>query len=651
MYSINKIIFLLASFAFALNASELNFVSLDKITVTAQKTDESLKDIPAQVSVLKEDDLKDKNIKRIEDLNNFSANLSIFNGSGIISPAIRGIQSNSAFDNTNIAMFVDGVSYLGTSGNHIMLEDIDRVEILKGPQSSLYGKNAYSGVINIVSKEPSKDTPTKFGINLANRGGRNFSFSTGTELIKDKFFASLSASHNQKDGYMQNTFLNKRDDFTKNNFVKLNLKFTPLDNLKIMFIQSLYDSRDGAPHMNLANAHNPRINQNGFQAKTTNRIYQNSLNVKYEFSNYLFESLSSYKNQRNTSDYDGDHTPLNIMQLGSHFKTKEYMQEFRFGLYENFGKFLFGINGGYQDSNRLLLINGLNFQKNIKKSKSYGIFNHSDFYLTDYLTATLGIRFDKDRIDLDDLLLNKKESSSYSAISPRFTLSYDINNETLAYATVSKGYKSGGYLLFAPVNNRWYDKETLINYEIGAKTTLLDRLNLNFALFYMDIKNKQVMAYVSPSVAYATNAAKASSKGFEIESQYKISDNATLFANLGYVKSVYKDFKDINGDYKGKFINYAPKWTYSTGINYYGFGGFYTIASVHGQSKMYADEKNTAKTNGYALVDLKFGFKKKNIDISLYCNNLFDKRYDTNYVGYKFLSAPREVGINMNYKF
>lgn len=651
MYSFTKIKFIPFVAAFAISGFAAEFVALDEVMVTAQKRDESLRDVPAQVSVIKGSELENRNIKRIEGLNNLSANLSIFNGSGIISPSLRGIQSNSAFDNTNIAMFVDGVPYLGTSGSYIALEDINRVEILKGPQSSLYGKNAYSGVINVVSNEPSKDTLTKLGLNSANKNGRNFSFSSGGAVIDERAFLSISASRDEKDGYMKNEFLNKRDDFTKNDFAKLNLKLTPADNLKISLIQSLYSSKDGAPHMNLAAAPNPRVNQNGFQASIENRIYQNSLSVKYEFDRYLFESLTAYKNQRNQNEYDGDHTPLELMRFGSDFKVKEYIQEFRLGFNADAGKFLLGINGLYQDASRLLLMNGADLQKNDKKSKGYGIFSHNDFYLSDDLTATLGLRFDKDRIDLDDLLLGLKESSSYRAFSPKFTLSYDINDESLAYATISKGYKSGGYLLFAPVKNRRYNKESLINYEIGAKTTLSGRVNLSAAAFYMDIKNKQVMTYVSPAIAYATNAAKAQSKGFEIESEYKISRDVWAFVNLGYAKSVYKDFKDANGDYSGKFVNYAPKFTYAAGVNYKAKSGIYALASLHGQSKMFADEKNSVKTGGYALVDLKLGLSRANIDVAVYCNNLFDKKYDTNYVGYKFLSAPREFGVKMSYKF
>lgn len=133
----------------ALNAKET--VSLEDITVTAQKQEERYIDVPISLSVLDEFDIEDKGIDDFGDLANHASGLAIFDagGTGILSPSLRGIASNTGAENLNVGIYVDGIPYVGTFGNELILVGMERVEVLKGPQSVLYGKNSYAGVINI----------------------------------------------------------------------------------------------------------------------------------------------------------------------------------------------------------------------------------------------------------------------------------------------------------------------------------------------------------------------------------------------------------------------------------------------------------------------------------------------------------------------
>lgn len=625
-------------------------IRLDEVSVTAQKTQETAINVPISMGVISEYDLEDRQMRQIKDITSITPNLSMFDASGTISPSIRGIASNTALQNLNVGLYMDGVSYLGTVGNHIFLEDIKRIEILKGPQSTLYGKNAYAGAINIISKEPSGEPEAKISIKLGSDNLRGLNFSADGAIVEDKILARLSGFSEEKDGFMYNEYLGKTDDYFKTNFGKLYLKFIPADNLNIDFIQSLYSTKIGAPAMNLSAAKDLRRTANGFEGAGRLKNYENSLKIDYKFKDYEFISLSAFRDYKDERIYDGDNTPAQILGISADHFQKDYSQEFRFAANKESGKFLIGMQGAIGDIKKRVLMNDVLIYTDTKtKTKGYGFFSHNDFYITPSLTLTLGARFDKDEARLKHHMLSEDKKDSYSAFSPKAGLKYQFSRNFMSYVSVSKGYKAGGYLFSAPIDKMWYDKETLINYEAGFKGAW-DKFDLSGAVFYADIKNKQVMTAVSPILSYASNAAKAKSQGFELEGNYFLG-SLKFNAGLGYAKSVYKEFKDANGDYRGKYVNYAPKWTYGAGVNYYSSGGFFAGVYLRGQSKTYSDENNLNVSKGFALIDAKIGYEAKNIGVYLYTNNVFDKKHDTNYGAYTFMSEPREIGVKFEYKF
>ena len=644
----NGLIFSLAVCVYCYGAESLR---LNEVEVTARKIDEKAIDVPISMSVLSDYDLEDGRVNKLEDITNLTSNLSIFNASGTISPTIRGIASNTALQNLNVGLYVDGVSYLGTVGNNIFLDDIRRIEILKGPQSVLYGKNAYAGAINIISKEPTNDTEAKIGLKLGSDNLKSLNFSVSGAVADDKILARFSGFTQQKEGFIYNEHLNKTDDDTKTNFGKLYLKFIPTENLDIDFIQSIYGSKIGAPAMNLSNAKDLRRTSSGFEGRGDLKNYENSLKIDYKFKDYEFISLSTFRDYKDDRAYDADLTPFKAAQIDTNHIQKDYSQEFRFVTDKDFGKFLFGIQGALGDIKKRVIINDTTLYTDTKtKNKGYGFFSHNDFHITPVFTLSLGARFDKDETRFKHHLLVDDRKDSYNAFSPKFGLKYKISENFMSYVSISKGYKAGGYLFSAPIDKMWYDKETLWNYELGFKG-VWDKFDLSGAVFYADIKDKQVMTAVTPFLSYASNAAKAKSQGFELEGNYFITSNLKFNAGFGYVKSVYKNFKDSGGDYKGKYVNYAPKITYSAGVDYYAYGGFFVSAYMRGQSKMYSDENNLHESDAYTLIDAKIGYEAKNMEVYLYAKNTFDKKHDTNYGAYTFISEPREVGVKFEYKF
>lgn len=629
---------------------------LQDIVVNAQKLEQKLLDVPISIDVYDDVRLEDLNIKAYEDLSGFSANFTILNpGSGISAPSIRGISTDTTMDATNVAIFVDGVPYIGNLATYIPMDNIGKIEILKGPQGTLYGKNAYAGVINITTKKPTNVTEAKTGITLGSDKMRELFANASGALIADKLYLSLSATHYEKDGFIRNLNTGRYENYEESNFGKIYLKLIPNENLKVSLITQHIKQNDGSPSMlPLVNGKVlSRATTSDFEGKSLPKIWNNSLKIDYNYQNYTLSSILTHRKYNDFSQYDADYTSTNknMFHVINKMSKKEYSFESRFlARKENF-TFLAGIYADdlqrYQDTK----INKFGLMNAKISSNTYSFFANNDYSFNDKFSLTLGARYDYDKINLKDILTNTKDNDAHKEISPKIALKYKINPNFTTYANIAKGYRMGGYFLFAPQGyDKKYNPETMISYEAGLKSQF-ENFWLNTSVFFMDISDKQVTTYINETIGYVNNAAKAVSKGFEIEANYEISNGLSVFGNFGYANSQFKDFKDALGDYSKNQIPFASKYTYSLGAIYRDSSGFFITANTKTQSKIYDDKANLNKSNGFTLVNAKIGYESENFDIYLYGKNLTDKDYGFNYGTTRYLSSPREIGISFTYRY
>lgn len=622
---------------------------LDKITVTAQKKSEKPLEVPIALSVVDELELKDRGVQKITDLSHLSSSVSIPNLANVFTPTMRGIGSSTVLENLNVGIYVDGVSYGGVLGNNGFLDEIERVEILKGPQSTLYGKSAYSGVINVISKSPSNTLEAKIGASAGSDHLKKVNASLSVPLIEDKLWAKISGFTDKKEGFMENSHLNKKGE-VKNTLGKLFLRFRPTESLDIDLIQSSYHLKSSDLPMNITANHKDQ--KAAFLPLEDRKNRDTTLKISHHNEAWELTSLSTYRNLDLKNHYDGDMTPAELFAIKAKFTKRDIAQEFRALYHGEGGECMLGVSAQKERDSKLVLMNSLMKLADSKKdSKSYGIFTHNDIHLSDNLDLIIGARFDVDEITLEERAKDLYRKDRYSAFSPKVGLKYKASENLMSYFTISQGYKPGGYIFSAPKEKTYFDKENLTNYEIGFKYAR-DSLDLSGAIFYSDIKDKQVVKAISPMESHASNAAKATSQGIELEASYLINHALKLSANFGYTKAVFKDYKDALHDYKGNRMPYAPKLTYGLGAVYE--DGFYIGAWLRGQSEVYSDEQNQFGTPSYALVDARIGYEAEDFSVSLYANNLFDREYHTRFSAngaYLFLSTPREVGLNFEYRF
>lgn len=655
-----RVVLLSAVLAFCLYADEVK--SLNDMTVTAQKTEESVQDVPIAMSVFDDINLEDKDITDIKDVSYFVPNFYLNNGTfGMNMPTIRGITADGSTMSSAVGLYVDGIPLTNNVGFDAILEDIQRVEVLRGPQGTLYGKNAEAGVINVVTKKPNNELGGKLSLSYGEDNKQEIGLNLRTPIIKDKLFLGISGKYYAKDGFMEDNKTGEIVDDEKNYFGRIYLRATPTDRLELALIASKHKTDNGQGKQNVTTNENIRIFYGDLvgNQKLTDDSY--AFKVRYNFDYFDLESITSYKKYVQNGDLDNDATSAKIFHTFTNFHYKTISEELKLDGEVGNLKWLVGGFGSKFEKTGGFTMDSINpamvgENKSDVTEKNLGIFTHLNYAFSDKLNLIGGIRYDKDKVDMKNHITNESGDKSYSNISPKIALQYKFNPNFMTYVTVSKGYKAGGLYTFAtPGLPNSYENESLWNYELGFKSTMLNgKLNFNADIFYIDMKDKQVFTMANQYYgSYISNAASASSYGLEIDTNYAINDNFSAFATFGYNEAKFDEFSDFLGDYKDNYMPYAPKYSYSLGGTFRGFGGVYASANLRGYGKMYFDNANTTEHKAYTLVDAKIGYEWEKFDIYLYANNLFDKEYDLKGVGGNIvmLSEPREIGVRLSYRF
>ncbi len=281
---------------------------LETITVTAQKQEENLQDVPIAMSVLDEVFIQDRMMDNLLDAGKYIPGLKLesYGGATYVTPTMRGFYSDYSTRASTVGLFVDGVPVTDGTGYDEALLDIERIEVLKGPQGTLYGKNTAVGAINIISRKPDNQLRARASLDLGEDSKRALYTSASGPIVKDTFYFGISAKHYEKDGFVENTFFNKSQNDRKHNYGKIQLRWTPTDKLDASFITSLVKYDDGGMAFNMSGAPYRKVASN-LIGYNKSRVLLSSLNISYDFTDSLqFSSVTAYRNynQKNSDDWD-----------------------------------------------------------------------------------------------------------------------------------------------------------------------------------------------------------------------------------------------------------------------------------------------------------------------------------------------------------
>ena len=672
---------------------------LEPTTVTAQKREENVQDIPASISVFSDIELEDAGIENTLELTRFTPNVYMRHTGPENVVVFRGI---SAFDSaiySPAGLYVDDVCYPINYMHNADLFNIERVEILKGPQGTLYGRNTESGVINIITKQPDNvfrgkifgeygNYDTSHGNIASYRAGGNIS----GPMVRDKLYLGLAGQWENSDGFMKNEY---NDDDEAGKIDHLNgrgtLRWTPSTQWDISLIAEVidYDDKIGVWRF-LTGPYKTDRYKVEYDGENYSKEDGNgqTLRVKYEGDSFNVLSVSGlrYYQNKNAQDYDCTADPFNDWgTVYSKYKNRQLSQELRLSS-PDAGKPLKWLVGlyGFTEETDIDLDNPIlgEYRKTDMDTNGYAIFGQTTYTFFDKLHLTAGLRYDhqdlegEQKYDFIDMMtgspqsLNFDKDLDYDEVLPKFSITYDLTDDIMTYVSASKGYLVGGYNYCAAVDKEsfWYDPEYTWNYELGIKTAWLDkRLIANLSCFYIDIKDKQNLEFDATTLAMKVrNAAEAHSQGVELELQARPVVGLDLFAGFGYTEAKFDDWvateidwstmSTIQYDYKDKYLPNAPKYTYNLGIQYRHQSGLFGRADLLGIGDFYGDAKNRVKEDAYNLVNLRLGYEAEVFDIILWGKNVFDKGYETikyDWDGSELVQdgEPASFGVTVNYRF
>lgn len=653
------------SILLASNLSANDKVALDTVTVTAQKSEEDAQKVPISLSVFDEISMGDKSISNLKDVAKYTPGLMLFHEGqeGVTTPSIRGISASSINPHSPVGMYIDGAPVLNNAGFADPLMDIERIEVLKGPQGTLYGKNTEAGVINIITRKPNNETRGKVYTKAGNDGKLEYGLSVSGPIIKDKFYAGISYKHNEKDGFIKHDTTGEEVNYKESDYGKINLRFTPTDNLDISLVASKNKNDNGAHDMASPgqNLDDVSINSNlkGSSTPTTETF---SLSVDYDIDNDTkIKSITTKRVHDDYAEFDFDFSPLTMRHIYRDEEFDTTSQEFRLEKNIDKAKLVTGIYLDKEDNYSYLKYlspldpTGATSQAKDLESKTLGVFGNIIYPIDEKWTVNGGIRYDKEEKDLTISDANIYIEEDWSNVSPKLSLQYNLNKDSMAYTTIAKGYRSGGFNPYT-TGKQTFDEESLISYEIGYKSMLLDnKIKFNSAIYYMDIDDMQVLEIAPLTNQYYTvNAAKGTSKGIELDLEALLSDEITLFSSVGFNKTTFDEFVNNEGDHSGNYNTFAPKYNFNIGAQYRNEKGYYARADINGYGKTYFDNTNTYYQKAYTLVNTKIGYERDDFDLYLYADNLFDKEHHaTNTLAdtVTVYNPGREIGIQLNYRF
>lgn len=723
--------------------------ALAEVAVVAQlKQKSDLRLEPLSGTTIRLEGIERRQIATLGDFSSYTPNLYIPDyGSKITSSIyVRGL--GSRMDNPAVGLYIDRIPYLNKNGFDADMWDIMRMEVLRGPQSTLYGRNTIGGIINVYTLSPMVYQGSRFSVSYGNGNSMDFKAST-YEKLNEKWAFSLGANYYSSDGYLQNEYDGSDCDWIESGTGRLRVVYKPgsritIDNVFNVgvvkqggYAYCLYDSETGSVMPVNYN------DESGYRRRTLSY----GLTVDYKADKYLLSSVTSWQFLDDKMTLDQDFTPKSMFTLQQAQYENSVTQEVvvRNSDSRSRWQWLNGVSLFYKhmkmdapvrfknDGIQELILENVNngihtafpnadilfeedeFDINSKfKSPVLGaaLYHQSEYRVGRFL-FTAGMRVDYEHAELAynsysslhyrftltmpqfkefESVLKGREKRNYIEPLPKLAVQYDLKERGSIYATLSRGYKAGGFntQMFSDIlQNKmqsdmmadlgvYFDNQALAgysvgeiiaykpeyswNYEIGGHFNWFGgALNMDAALFYIDCTDQQLTVFPTGKTTgrMMTNAGRTRSLGAEIAINARVANGLDLTGTYGYTNAKFTKYNNGIEDFKGKFVPYVPLNTVSANVQYtiYNLGAVLDKLSFrvgyNGIGKIYWNETNDLSQDFYSLLNGSIYAHRGRFSLELWGKNLMGTDYNAFYfvsVGNAFFSKgkPAQYGATLS---
>ncbi len=666
---------LLPGAAFAQNSSDDPTPTVAEIVVTAERRDARAVETPISLTALSADQLASKGTTAVLDLTKVVPGLKLDQYGPGVFPAIRGITTavSGVGVSSNVAVYMDGFYQPTPTSLNFEFADIDNVQVLKGPQGTLFGRNATGGAMLLTTKEPTNHAEGQVTVGY---GTYDEKVANGYVAgpLGDRLTASVSASYRDSDGYTRNIVTGQRDGFYTGWNIRTKLKFEATDwlTLKLQAEHSYIND----PMSMVYRVEGPNATADFVPGAIVTREYRKTssdqatvlkknidsiyFTAKADMGFATLTSLTGYSDQKddNIFDFDGSSLAEVNFRYTQHVKTltQEVILAGGSGPLEwSLGGFYLHQNGEMPDE----AVNGFHYQSAQVKTDAIAGYVDGTYNIAPKLYLTAGVRYSHEKKELsflDYTGFSGSNAKSWDSVTPRAVIRYQINRDTSTYASYSKGFAAGVYSAFSPTSPP-ANPEKLDAYEIGFKHSARG-LSFDLAGFYYKYSDMQFVLYTVGSggvVSNLSNVGKAQIYGLEASLNARLNDAVTIFAGAAYTHSEYKDFDGAvryephvcapldpsctPGGYNTVPVNASgnqlirtPKLTGNAGMNIRQplLGGWVDLGgNLYFITKSYNDAANELEIAGRVTLDLNISWTSgdEKWKLAVIGKNVTDKHY------------------------
>ncbi|GAA6153676.1 TonB-dependent receptor [Pseudoteredinibacter isoporae] len=669
-----------------------NFRPMEEVIVTAQRYRQNLQQVPIALSVIDDLQIDRAELRDLQEISYRTPGLSISSYSlGQPSIHLRGIGSNDdgAAMDSSVVLFVDDV-YIGRiSSIDLDILDVDQIEVLRGPQGTLYGKNSIGGAINVRTHQASAESQAKLTLGAGNYNARYANLSLNGALdSEEQWLARAVFDHRYREGWQENIVrpgdkqMGKiksrlrgqlshqfdeqwradwnldasRDNLSSTGRIPVasRVPLARLDDAGSALPTDLFNELGG----------NYQHATNDLAGYTDRTIWGGSQRIQWQSDQWQFHSISAYRHSQFDWLEDSSGLPATAtaqtVDLNVRESYREYSQEFRLQ---------------WQAHERLRLISGIYFLRELTRrqetffftgasavsqqfntTQNLALFGELEWQLSERSHVSLGARYNRDKKTLQQTAINggapaiiledfqSRQSNSWQDFSPRLTWRHQLQDSLMVYGSITEGIKSGGFQ-GVPGNlqsaREIIQPESALQFEMGIKAQWQNRWRLNLASFvtrYRDLQVVQFRTIDNFGVFETRNAASAKLSGIELEMVYSPSPKWTLSSSYAYLKARYDSFSAADGrDYKGSTLRQSPEHSAHLSADYQSVieqgpfaGKLQWHVAVQYQDESYREPDNQITVQpAVTLIDSKLSWQmaNKNWKLSLWGKNLSDRAY------------------------